>query len=199
MILFRYTKVDGAEYISHLDLFRQIDRTFRRAGIPVAMEGMGNHPKIFMNAPLGTGIQSLAEYCCADAAYDGDFIRIFNENAPKGVRCTAWTTVEKKVNLPVLIAWCDYRIEGLAHFDEEALLAEPEIVLTDKRDRVVEIRSKIHALYWDNGILCATLRSGNQTLRPDVLGEYLAARFGGKCGTIVKTTAKQEDMRELLK
>ena len=29
MIAFRYTKTDGAEYLSHLDLLRHIERTLR--------------------------------------------------------------------------------------------------------------------------------------------------------------------------
>ncbi len=49
MIAFRYTKTDGAEYLSHLDLLRHIDRTLRRAGIKVKMsEGFHPHPKIFI-------------------------------------------------------------------------------------------------------------------------------------------------------
>ena len=58
MIAFRYTKTDGAEYLSHLDLLRHIDRTLRRAGIKVKMsEGFHPHPKIFMNKPRGLGIK----------------------------------------------------------------------------------------------------------------------------------------------
>ena len=64
MIAFRYTKTDGAEYLSHLDLMRHIDRTMRRAGIKTAFtEGFSPHPKIYMNNPLGLGIRSVAEYC----------------------------------------------------------------------------------------------------------------------------------------
>ena len=61
MIAFRYTKKDGAEYLSHLDLLRHIYRTLRRAGIPVAYsQGFHRHPRIFLNNPLGTGIKSVA-------------------------------------------------------------------------------------------------------------------------------------------
>ena len=45
MIAFKYTKTDGAEYLSHLDLLRHITRTLRRSGIQVnASEGFHPHP-----------------------------------------------------------------------------------------------------------------------------------------------------------
>ena len=56
MIAFKYTKTDGAEYLSHLDLLRHLDRTFKRAGIQVkTSEGFHPHPKNFINKTLGVG------------------------------------------------------------------------------------------------------------------------------------------------
>ncbi|MBQ7642830.1 MAG: DUF2344 domain-containing protein, partial [Clostridia bacterium] len=64
MILFRYTKTDGAEYISHLDLLRHLGRTFTRAGIKVGYsQGYHPHKLIYMSAPIGVGMKSLSEYC----------------------------------------------------------------------------------------------------------------------------------------
>ena len=74
MIAFKYTKTDGAEYISHLDLLRHLDRTLRRAGIKVEYsQGYHKHPRIFMCNPLALGVRSVSEYCTADAIYEGDF------------------------------------------------------------------------------------------------------------------------------
>ena len=58
MIAFKYTKTDGAEYISHLDMLRHIDRTLRRAGIEVEYsQGYHKHPRIFMGNPLALGVK----------------------------------------------------------------------------------------------------------------------------------------------
>ena len=87
MICFKYTKTDGAEYLSHLDLLRHIDRTLKRACIDVKKsEGFHPHPRIFMNNPLGLGIKSVAEYCAVETDFDGDFKEAFNANSPKGVK-----------------------------------------------------------------------------------------------------------------
>ena len=53
MIAFKYTKTDGAEYLSHLDLLRHIERTLRRAGIKVNLsEGFpSRQPENFLNNP----------------------------------------------------------------------------------------------------------------------------------------------------
>ena len=56
MIAFRYTKTDGAEYISHLDLLRHIDRILRRAGIEVGYsQGFHKHPPHIHGQSAGAG------------------------------------------------------------------------------------------------------------------------------------------------
>ncbi len=188
MLAFKYTKTDGAEYLSHLDLLRHIDRTLRRAGIEVAASG-GFHPhaKIYMNNPLGLGIKSVAEFCAADCAFDGDFKEAFNANSPKGVKCTAFRRVGENPNYAYTIERCEYTAAGIAPFDVEKYLSRKEIIVTDKRGRTVDIRTRIFSLTADNGLLRFTLGCGANNLRPDLFCELLAEEFGGAATGLIKT------------
>lgn len=187
MIAFRYTKTDGAEYLSHLDLLRHIDRTLRRAGIEVAAsEGFHPHPKIYMNNPLGLGIKSVAEYCAIDSGFDGDFKELFNANSPKGVKCMHFKHTEENPNYAYTIDSCTYTVEGIAPFDTEEFLSRKQMVVTDKRGRTVDIRPRIYSLGYDNGKLCFTLGCGTNNLRPDLFCELLTSEFGGAASGLIK-------------
>ncbi|MDE6613331.1 MAG: TIGR03936 family radical SAM-associated protein, partial [Clostridia bacterium] len=118
MIAFKYTKTDGAEYLSHLDLLRHIDRSLKRAGLKVkTSEGFNPHPKIFMNSPLGLGIKSVAEYCAVDCAFTKDFKDLFNASSPSGVKCIDFKEIPENPNYAHTIKSCLYSAEGLTNFD----------------------------------------------------------------------------------
>ncbi len=188
MISFVYTKTDGAEYFSHLDTLRHIDRTLRRAHITVnKSEGFNKHPRIFMNNPLATGVKSYAEYCTVDTNFDGDFLQAFNESAPRGIRCVKYIVTQQKGNFANTITHCAYTAEGLQHFDPACILDESRIEICDQRGRAVDIRPRIYAIEWQNGLLCFTLGCGENNLRPDLFCNYLASRFGGEATNITKT------------
>ena len=120
MIAFRYTKTDGAEYISHLDLLRHIDRTLRRAGIKVEYsQGFHKHPRIFMGNPLALGVRSVSEYCTIDCGFTGDFKEAFDGHSPDGIKCLAWKAVQNNPNFAQSIKACRYETEGLNGFDPE--------------------------------------------------------------------------------
>lgn len=190
MIAFRYTKTDGAEYLSHLDLLRHIDRTLRRAGIAVAKsEGFHKHPRIYLNNPLGTGIRSVAEYATVDTPFEGDFKELFNRFSPGGVRCVACKTVDKNQNYANCIVRCAYSARGIARFDAEDLLAADSIVITDTRGREVDIRPRIYSVEWTGDELKFVLGCGENNLRPDLFCAYLAERYGGKITEILKYAA----------
>lgn len=188
MISFKYTKTDGAEYLSHLDLLRHIDRTLRRAGIKVkTSEGFHPHPKIFMNNPLGLGVKSVAEYCAADCECDGEFGELFNANSPEGVKCLGWQVTDVNPNFANTIESCTYEAEGIQPFDTQKFLARESIVVTDKRGRTVDIRGRIYSLTQSNGKLTFTLGCGQNNLRPDLFTEILESEFKGKAYGLIKT------------
>ncbi|MFQ5550952.1 MAG: TIGR03936 family radical SAM-associated protein, partial [Gemmatimonadales bacterium] len=58
-----YRKGEGVRFISHLDLMRELERTFRRAGLPMLYsEGFSPRPKMSAGAPLALGWTSDAEW-----------------------------------------------------------------------------------------------------------------------------------------
>lgn len=188
MINFQYTKKDGAEYLSHLDLLHNINRTLRRAGIPVKYsEGFNPHPRIFLNNPLGTGIKSVAEYGTVETDFEGDFLTLFNDHAPKGVRCVAWEYSDTNPNYPASITQCTYQAKGVAPFDVNEVLAKTEWIVTDSRGRQVDIRPRIYDLHFEGEVLCFTVGNGQSNLRPDLLCDILCSLYGGSTGEIIKT------------
>lgn len=190
MILFRYTKKDGGEFISHLDLLRHIDRTLRRAKIQVKKsEAVNRHPRIYLSAPLGVGIASEAEFCTVDTDYTGDFKAAFNAHSPSGIKCVDYRYTEKNVNVANAVTSNGFLVRGISPFPVEEILSAETLVLTDKRERTKDVRPSVLELAWRDGSLFMRLRTGENNLRPDVLGEYLASRYGGEVLSVLKVQA----------
>ena len=67
MILVKYSKLHGAEFISHLDTLRHLGKIIRRMGINVKYsQGFNPHLLIFMSSPIPLGMKSESEYCLID-------------------------------------------------------------------------------------------------------------------------------------
>ena len=189
MIAFRYTKTDGAEYLSHLDLLRHICRTFKRAGIELKhSEGFNPHPRIYMNNPLGLGVKSVAEYCAANCNFDGDFVSAFNANSPKGIKCTASKIFDFNPNYAYTIQSCGYAVEGL-NVDPQKFLSRKSVIITDRRGREVDIRERVYSLTVEDGKTLFTLGCGEKNLRPDLFCEFLESEYGGKARGLIKINA----------
>ena len=63
----KYTKTDGAEFISHIDTLRHIGRTLTRAKIDCTYsKGFNPHKNINLSSPLPLGLKSVSEYCVID-------------------------------------------------------------------------------------------------------------------------------------
>lgn len=191
MLVIRYSKTDCAEFISHLDTMRHLQKTIVRGKIPMEYsKGFNPHMLLFMSAPLGVGIKSLAEYCVVETTMDAkDFKNRFNQYAPFGFKCMCAVQVSKRPNIQADMNSAEYLIEGINKFDVHKVLDQQEFLVTDKRGDLKEVRNKILDLkFVDNGLI-ALLSFGNNTLRPDVLGEALVKLFGGNITNITKTNA----------
>lgn len=189
MLVFKYTKTDGAEYISHLDALRHLSKIMRRADIDITKsKGFNPHMHIYMNAPMGVGIKSLCEYCFVDTQESAQtFIKKFNEFSINGIVCLSCVDVEKKVNVAGAITRAKYEIEGVLPFDENLILNSENFIVTDKKGNDKNLRSRIYSLENSNGVTTAVLGFGNDTLRADVFGAKLVSLFGGEIKSITKT------------
>ncbi len=68
----RFTKLDRAAFLGHLDLGRLLARSFRRAELPVAVtRGFSPKPRLVFGPALGLGVPSLAELVDVDVEHVG--------------------------------------------------------------------------------------------------------------------------------
>ncbi|MBP5308978.1 MAG: DUF2344 domain-containing protein [Clostridia bacterium] len=191
MIVFRYTKTEGAEFISHLDTLRHLNKTFIRANIAVkTSQGFHPHMLVFMSSPIGVGLKSLAEYCTVDTdTSPEEFYTAFNAASPKGIKCVGAYYSEKNVNLASVITSAKYIIGGVNAFNAEEVLKAERFFVVNKRGEEKEVRDKIISVVpVENGIE-AVLAAGNASLRPDVFASALKERYGGGHVKIIKTEA----------
>ncbi len=189
MILIKYSKLNGAEFIPHLDTLRHFTKTIRRMGIPINYsQGFNPHMLVYMSSPIALGLKSESEYCLFDTPYDGgDFLELFNNSSPKGIRCQKVFKTDKKLNIACDITSALYEIKGIKLFDVNEVLSDENFSVFDKRageDRVV--KDRIIKLYFEGDTLFAELKFGNVTLRPDYLIEKLVKLYGGNHPTVIK-------------
>ena len=193
MILIRYSKLNGAEFIPHLDTLRHLMKTIRRMDIPINYsKGFNPHMLVYMSSPIGLGLKSESEYCLFDTEYAGeDFKELFNANSPKGIRCEEVYFVDKKVGVASDVTSALYEISGINHFDVNEILSRSEFLVYDKRkEEDVNVRERIKCLCFKGDKLYAELAFGNVTLRPDYLIEKLLKLYGGSHPFAVKKSVR---------
>lgn len=190
MLVFKYSKINGAEYISHLDTLRHIQKTFVRAKFNVDYsKGFNPHMRFFMSAPIGVGIRSTSEFCYAETSENAaSFIEKVNNYCPEGFKVEWAMDAKKNPNLAGIIDSALYEIEGeISEKAIEEVLSSKELYVLDKRGAEKQVRDKILDLYAKDGKLYAILSFGNNTLRADVLAEKLKKDYGFEYEHITKT------------
>ena len=193
MILIRYSKLNGAEFIPHLDTLRHFIKTIRRMDVPINYsKGFNPHMLIYMSSPIGLGLKSESEYCLFDTAYNGeDFKELFNKNSLKGIRCEDVYFVDDKVGVASDVTSAVYEISGINPFDVSEILSRSEFFVFDKRkEEDINVRDRIKDLYFNGDRLYAELAFGNVTLRPDYFIESLLKLYGGNHPFAVKKSVK---------
>ena len=80
MILIKYSKLCGAEFIPHLDTLRHLIKTIRRMGVNINYsQGFNPHMLIYMSSPIALGLKSESEFCLFDTDHSGEgFKELFN-------------------------------------------------------------------------------------------------------------------------
>ena len=137
-----FEKKGNAIWISHLDLMRVFQRSFKRAGLPlIHTQGFNPRPSVSIALPLSVGIESRCELL--DFDLDGEPIpeeeikRRLNEKLVEGVRVLDVYTGGQKIKYLALL---DCRLtlqydggvpEGAAE-KIRALLSQEEVTVTKK-------------------------------------------------------------------
>lgn len=191
MIVIKYSKLNGAEFIPHLDMLKHFAKIIRRMGVKVGYsQGFNPHMLVFMSSPIALGLKTKSEYCLIESDENAEnFKALFNEFAPSGIACEECYNTTKKVKIASDVTTAVYKIMGLNYFDESEVLLKNEFFVTDKKGVQKEVRQKIVSLKFVDGALFATLKFGNDTLRPDYLANALQTIYGGENIDIVKEDA----------
>lgn len=190
MLVVGYSKLNGAQFISHLDTLRHLQKTVIRSKVAVGYsKGFNPHMLIFLSAPIGVGLKSEAEYFFLETDEKADgFKEKFNAFCPGGFKANFAVEVTKNPNLQHIIDCAEYRIVGDAsNVPVEEMLSSNEFFVTDKKGEQKEVRDRILSLKkCDNGLI-ARLSFGNATLRADVFANKLSELYGFICDDIIKT------------
>lgn len=191
MIVIKYSKLNGAEFIPHLDMLKHFAKIIRRMNVKVSYsQGFNPHMLVFMSSPIALGLKSKSEYCLIESEENSEtFKTLFNAYAPDGIKCEECYNTQKRLSVAADVTTATYVISGLNTFDVSEVLSMQEFYVEDKKGNKREVRSKIVSLKFDNSNLIATLKFGNDTLRPDYLASSLQTLYGGSNIDIIKEDA----------
>lgn len=142
---FRFTKSGSLRFLSHLELMRAMQRSFRRAEIPMAFSlGFSPHPKLAFATALPVGVESEAEWADLEVTQPLEpesFRERVNLVSPEGLKILEVLVVP--LDLPSLNSQMDastYRIgNGATQATDLGLRAEN---LLEKAEIWVERRSR---------------------------------------------------------
>ncbi|MBR7094610.1 MAG: TIGR03936 family radical SAM-associated protein [Clostridia bacterium] len=190
----RFEKRGALAYISHLDLFRTVNKALHRAALPLYYsEGFSPHPKLVFATPLSLGQESVCEYLDVRLSEDvsaTEAMAALNATLPAGLRITAagypalkFTAIARSVfEITLVTAGAD---EALASRCAALLRARPLVVFKRSKagDRDTDISGSILDVfgeYRDGAIrLTVTLVAENSAfLNPEYLVSVLRRDAG---------------------
>ncbi len=185
----RFEKTGRAVYISHLDLMRNMQRAFARAGLELKYsEGFNPHPLISILLPLSVGTASVCELMDFRLRGETELAQLparLSAVLPEGIRVTeAYEQTRKSAELKYLA------VEGRFEYDErdpaamaaglEDFFAQEEVRVLRKTKRGMgqaDIRPAIRELGFEPGegavLLRAVISAQEPTLNPELLAEAL--------------------------
>jgi len=146
-------------FTGHLDLRKTWERTFRRAGLPLAYsQGYTAHPQLNMASPLPLGVTSCAElgdFWLSQALPPEDIQAALEESVPPGLEVHQVEEIEEihGDKLPVLIQASEYTVDLLDAPENLAArvtdLINREEVPRTRRGKAYDLRKLIHSLVID--------------------------------------------------
>ncbi len=120
----QFTKEGYAAFLSHLDLARLFERTFRRAHVPIIYsKGFNPRPKISFGQPLALGVNSKAEYFDVEISknFGRNLKRLLNPLLPDGLKIVEVKSfMNKALSLSQSINAAEYEI----YFDDQKVAVE---------------------------------------------------------------------------
>jgi len=142
----KFTKENYMKYISHLDLMRLFQRSFRRCNIPIKYsQGFNPQPKMTIASPLALGIESAVEFMeieLEERISEKEFINAMNKDLPEGIRIIDAKYLESKSSIATYIHWSYYQIQFTANNVSSLDKLEDYIAKLLERDELIIEKEK---------------------------------------------------------
>lgn len=200
-VLLKFTKVNSAKFISHLDTMRTLHRALRRAGIPISYsKGFNPHASISVAAPLSLGLASTAEYADIELDEFIDWSTIkekLNKVLPEGIKILSALNITQKMPSSMgSVEGAQYIIKLQHNMKEQEIdniiheiMSSVEIYKnkrTKSGEKLVDIRpliEDIKILSYNNQqveIECLLFTGSKGSLGPDMISELLKEKSNNK-------------------
>ena len=164
-----FEKNGNAVWISHLDLMRVFQRTFKRAGLHLThTQGFNPRPSVSIALPLSVGIESRCELLDFDLEDNGcsnsKIMRLLNENLISGVRIlSVYDPTNKIRNLAYLdcVLTLEYDRGSPAEaaeqirplFAREAVVVENKTKNGPKQENIIPLIRKLEVICTDSSVM----------------------------------------------
>lgn len=183
-IRLRFTKMGKVRFVGHRDVARLLERSLRRAALPLAMtEGFSPRPKVHFGLALSTGYESLGEYLDVDLVPEraeevqlGAVPSRLTALLPPGLTVEAAAEVDRRAtSLQQAVTSCTWRLDLVGRSSQTvadqvaALLARESIPVTrERKGQTVhdDLRPAIVHLAVVDGHLDAELATQPRGVRP---------------------------------
>ena len=207
----KFSKQGNLRFVGHLDIMRYFQKANRRAEIPVKYsEGFSPHQIMSFAAPLGMGLESLAEYFDlrltdeseGSVTSDG-LMEALNREMADGIRVESIGRLPDDAgNCMAIVHAADYRIRflsGLSEGTAEALRrsvdsvnASDHILIKKKTKKGVEkeidIRPLIRSLRAEeDGIFMRVSQGSENNLKPSAVWDALLKTEGSEAFSSLRT------------
>lgn len=171
-----FEKKGRAKYISHLDLNRCMQRTFKRSGLPIwYTEGFNPHIYITFALPLSLGYESSVEIMDFNLTEQVDFEEIINKLnnvMPEGIKVLKAYVPETK---HTAIRYADFKIlfDIDVSDDFKEFLNQEHIYTikkTKKGEKEIDLKPDINAVSLNKSEVVLRLPAGNEkNINPSLL------------------------------
>lgn len=207
-IMVKFQKTGAASYISHLDLMRAMQRTFRRGKLPIKYS-QGFHPHAILSfaTALPVGMESHAEYMeleLTTVCSTEEILQAFKEAVPPGIEALQVVELQEETpSLMSLVSRADYVIE-MEGFTKDVraciqqYLEQPEIIAlrtTKCGQKMTDIKKWIFELQGAEQKLFMQLACGSAgNLKPDLVVTSFLAFCGQTADVKIRRTALYADI-----
>jgi radical SAM-linked protein len=152
-----FHKTEAMRFTGNLDLHRTLERTLRRAGLPLAYtQGFHPHPRLTLASALSLGCTSqgeLAEFWLESALTSDEILAACRRASPSGIFVVSVASVPiEEAALPTLVRAAEYRAEfdpEDAPSDLEArveTLLQSQTLPRSRRDKAYDLRPLVEEL-----------------------------------------------------